>query len=432
MALGRCDNCGNEVPESRYCIRCGHLLQAAEPALSAIARVPGASAVGRGLSGVLSIDPSSLSGVRRAFAAAPQESVLRPTIVSTIFPQLPHSSMRAFRSCLALGLAAVLVLGLAKLFGVALIAGALMLPALVIIYMFDVNVFEDASLAVVLGTVAWGLATGIVAALVAKALSPSGTEVFSHGGMVLVRGIVIPLLSVVLILVGPLALLRFPRFSTVLDGATFAAASAATFVGAEAIVQAVSVLRYGLRPPGSVVPWLVQLALIAVALPLVTIAAMAAAAGAVWLKYRAPIRDRSALGRLGRPPIAMPLAAAMVVVAALVQLQLASGIALLVIAVLAGFGLLWLRQVIHVGLLEEALLIEDAPVIICANCDHRTRKGRFCENCGIALAALPGSRSGVQRAVDPFGDPLAEAEPSAPETDEHEIVSTDDPRDRDS
>jgi ribosomal protein L32 len=394
MALRRCENCGHEVPASRFCIRCGYELEAGERALSRLSRVPGASAVGRGVSGVLSLDPASLSGVRRAFAAAPSESVLRPAIVSTIFPKLPHSSMRAFRTCLALGAAAVLVLGVAKLYPVALIAAAVMLPTLVIIYMFDVNVFEDTSLAVVIGTVAWGLVTGVVTALIAKALSPSGTEVFTdaHGGIVFVRGILIPLLSVVLILAGPCALLRFPRFSTVLDGATFGAASASAFIGAEVIVQALSALANGLRPPGSVIPWLVQLAITAIALPLATMAAMAAAAGALWLKYRAPIRDRSALGRLGLVHVALPLGAAVVVVAAIVQAILPSGLALVVVAVLAMLALLWLRQVIHVGLLEEALLIEDAPVITCANCGQRTRKGRFCEYCGIALAALPASR----------------------------------------
>lgn len=50
---------------------------------------------------------------------------------------------------------------------------------------------------------------------------------------------------------------------------------------------------------------------------------------------------------------------------------------------------------IHLGLLEEALLIEDAPIITCANGGHRTRHGTFCESCGIALAALPASRSSV-------------------------------------
>ena len=350
------------------------------------------------MSGVLSLDPTSLSGVRRAFAAAPDESVLRPTIVSTIFPQLPRPSMAVFRRCLALGVATVLVLGLAKLYPVALIAGAVLLPMLVVLYLIDVNVFEEQSLPVVGGTLAWGLLTGALTAVIAKALSPSGSDVFvgGHGSLILTRGVVVPALSVVLILIGPLGLLRYPRFTTVLDGATFGAASASAFVGAEVIVQAFSALGHGLRPPGSIVPWLTQLAIIAIALPVLTMAAMGASSGAVWLKVRAPIRDRRALGRLGSPTVAVPLGVVLLVLAAIAQLTLASGLALAIIAALATAALLWLRQVIHVGLLEEALLIEDAPIITCANCGHRTRRGSFCEYCGIALAALPASRSSVR------------------------------------
>jgi ribosomal protein L32 len=397
MALTQCGNCGNEVPASRFCIRCGHELDGGARSLGS-SRVPGAAAIGRGLSGVMKIDPTSLSGVRRAFAAAPNESVLRPTIVSTLFPQLPHPSMAVFRTCLGLGLATVLVLGLAGLYPIALIAGAVLLPMLVVLYMVDVNVFEEQSLPVIGGTLAWGAVTGAVTALIAKGLSPSGSDVFvgGHGSLVLTRGVLIPLLSVALILIGPLALLRYPRFSTVLDGATFAAASASAFIGAEVIVQAISALGHGLRPPGSVVPWLVQLAIIAIALPLVTMAAMSATAGVVWLKLRAPIRDRSALGRLGSLYLAVPLGAGLLVLSAIVQLTLRGGLALVIIAALAVLALLWLRQVTHVGLLEEALLIEDAPMITCANCNHRTRRGTFCENCGIALAALPASRSSVR------------------------------------
>jgi ribosomal protein L32 len=406
MALRKCDHCGQEVPASRFCIRCGHQLEGGEQALSRFTRVPGASAVGRGVSGVLNIDPTSLSGVRRAFAAAPNESVLRPTIVSTIFPQLPRPSMGVFRRCLALGLATVLVLGLAKLYPVALIAGAVLFPMLVVLYLVDVNVFEEQSLRVIGATLLWGLLTGAVTALIAKALSPSGADVFVGGdrSLVLTRGVLIPVLSVVLIMLGPLALLRYPRFSTVLDGVTFGAATASAFVAAEVIVQALSALNHGLRPPGAVVPWLVQLAIIAIALPVLTMATMGAAVGAVWLKVRAPIRDRRALGRLGSPYVAVPLAGALLALAAIAQLELASGLALAIIAVLAVVALLWLRQVIHVGLLEEALLIEDAPMITCANCGHRTRRGSFCEYCGIALAALPSSRSSVR------ASPVAAAE----------------------
>jgi RsiW-degrading membrane proteinase PrsW (M82 family) len=364
-----------------------------------LAGVPGLAGVARGVSGVFGAGqpPSSLSGLRHAFAAAPNESVLRPSIVSTIFPQLPRSSMAAFRTCLGLGVATVASLGLAKLYPVALIVGAVLLPLLAVLYFYDVNIFEQQPLTVVGGTLAWGAATGVVTALVAKRLSPSGTQVFieSTGHAVLTRGVAIPLLSAFLIILGPLYLLRFPRFGTVLDGALFGAASAVSFGGAEVIVQGLSVLQDGLRPVGAVLPWLIKLGTIAVALPVTTMAVMGAASGAVWLRYRAPRHDRRALGRLGDPRFAIPPAVGILILASIIQIVLPIGAALLVVAALAVVALLWLRLVIHVGLLEAALDIAGGPVVVCANCHHRTRLGRFCENCGISLAALPASRSGV-------------------------------------
>ena len=328
---------------------------------------------------MLSIDPSSLSGVRRAFAAAPNESVLRPTIVSTIFPQLPRPSMAMFRTCLALGLATVLVLGLAKLYPVALIAGAVLLPVLVVLYMVDVNVFEEQSLPVIGGTLLWGLVAG-------AADGADRREPLAVGQRRVRRRPRQPRAdprradsacsASSLILAGPLTMLRYPRYSTVLDGATFAAASASAFVAAEVIVQALSALGHGLRPPGSVVPWLVQLAIDRGR------AAARHDGGDGRVRGRgvaeAPSADQGPLARSAasdRSYLALPLGAAMLVVSAVVQITLPSGVALAIIAVLAVLALLWLRQVIHVGLLEEALLIEDAPIITCANCGDRTRRG---------------------------------------------------------
>jgi hypothetical protein len=195
--------------------------------------------------------------------------------------------------------------------------------------------------------------------------------------------------------------MRYPRFNDVLDGATFGAGTAVAFTGVLVIAQAFSALDDGLKPPGELVPWLVKLAAIAVALPVLTMAVMGAASGALWLRYRTPVRDRSALGRLGKPLLAVPLAIGAIVLAAVLQVLLPIGLSLVLITVMAALGLIWLREVVHVGLLQEALEIEDAPAIVCANCGHHTRVGGFCEYCGISQAALPRSRSGSRSTVAP-------------------------------
>jgi len=402
MALTHCEWCEHEVPDSAFCYRCGH--QLGDPpesrGLSGTSKVVAKpSMIQRGISGVMGIPqgrPESLSGVRRAFAAAPDESVLRPSIVSTIFPQLPKPDMVAFRASLALGSATVLLLGVLKLYPIALIAAAIMVPALAILYFYDVNVYEDNPASVVALTLLCGAVGGVIAALIAKALLPTGAAVFteSDSDKVVLRGVVLPLISVALILVGPLILLRQKHFDDVLDGATFGAGAAVAFTGAEVIIQALDAFDGGLRPGGDILPWLARLMSIAVALPLLTMTVMGAATGALWLRYRAPIRDRSALGRLGKPAIAIPAAAVLLIAGALAQAALPVGVALVILAALAVVGILWLRRAVHVGLIEEALEIESAATAPCGNCGRNTRLGSFCEHCGIALSALPRSRSG--------------------------------------
>jgi RsiW-degrading membrane proteinase PrsW (M82 family) len=376
----RCPSCHNDVPEANFCVVCGHELGKA---------VPGRHAF---LTRIFGAPDDSLLAARRRFAANPREGVLRPSVVTSLFPQLPQSSTITFRISLVAGLAVVLALGLAKLFPIGLIAGAVLVPTLAILYFYDVDVYEDEPLRVVALTLLWGAATGIGWAFLVRAVSPTGARLFAETGghQFLTRGIVLPLLSVALMLAGPLILLPYRRFNDALDGATFGAASAVAFTGGALIVHAFDTLADGLRPPGQVGPWVVKLANIAIALPVLSMATIGALAGAFWLRYRAPVRDRNALGRLGKPLFALPLACLLIAGGAVVQLELPILLALIVLLAMDAVALVWLRAVVHVGLLEEAVEADAYwPEITCANCGHRTHGHTFCEHCGVALAALP-------------------------------------------
>src|SRR5205085_10548761 len=91
----------------------------------------------------------------------------------------------------------------------------------------------------------------------------------------------------------------------------------------------------------------------------------------------------------GRPEVAVPAAAALVVSGALGQLLLPKFAALALYVVLDAIALVWLRLVLHLGLLEEATEHEVGPDIVCANCGQATPTHTFCINCGISLQALP-------------------------------------------
>src|SRR3954447_4515320 len=195
----RCDDCGQEVPEGHFCIRCGN-----------------------------SLSEELARRSKRGFAANPREGVNRPSLVSSIFPQLPRTDMDTFRAALLLGVAVVVVLAVFRLFPMAIVASAVLTPLLVVLYLYDVDVYEDEPISVIAFTMVWGVAAGIVAGLLAKGFASSGAALLdrSSGSTTLTLGVLMPVISVVLMIAGPLLLLPRKSFNDVLDGATFGGAAA--------------------------------------------------------------------------------------------------------------------------------------------------------------------------------------------------------------
>lgn len=363
--MRECPTCHEQTPEGNYCVRCGAPLAVKQPQPRA----------------------------QGEYAAAPGERRYEPRIISTLFPHLPRHSMRHFRIALLLGTVLVVVLGVLRLFPVALISAALLLPLLTALYFYDVNIYEHEPWWASAWTLGWGLAAGVGVGILAKAIAPSGAAVINRGNSadVFTLGILVPALGVAVMLLGPLVLLRYRRFNETLDGAAFGAATAATFAAAEAVVVGVGVLGGGLRPAGAAAPWVARLLAIAVATPVLSMSAVGAATAALWLRYRAPATDRRALGPLGIPAVAIVTAAVLVIAGALGETFMAGGVWLAWLVVLDLVGLILLRRAMHVGLLEEAQEVDIGPDITCANCGATTATHTFCGNCGIALKALPKS-----------------------------------------
>src|SRR2546423_6489546 len=102
-------------------------------------------------------------------------------VVSSLFPHLPRSSHLFFRIALALGAAVIVGLAAARLFPLALIAAAMLLPVLVVLYLLDVNVYEDEPAWAMALTIVWGALTGVGFGILALAISPSATSLIVHG-----------------------------------------------------------------------------------------------------------------------------------------------------------------------------------------------------------------------------------------------------------
>jgi len=122
-----------------------------------------------------------------------------------------------------------------------------------------------------------------------------------------------------------------------------------------------------------------------------TACAIGAAAGTLWLRFRPAGDGRSVLGPFGRPLLAVPLAAALLVAAALIELYTRTWLQVFLLFLDALLALVWARQLIHLGLLDEASEIQIGPPVVCGNCGEQTPRHSFCASCGISLRALPKS-----------------------------------------
>src|SRR6188508_2368352 len=378
-----CNQCGHNVPRLRYCIRCGHPLD----------------------------DEYLGEQLRRkgSFAAQPDEPV-RTIAVSTLFPQLPRADMHIFRIALLVGTALVVALAAVGAFPLAVSTAAVIVPLLMVLYLWDVDVYEDEPRIVIGATMAWGAVMGVLASIIVHRLPAPTTAQGIDTSALILAAVVVPLVSGLVMLAGPLLLLRWRRFNDVLDGATFGSASAVAFVGAKLLADSTSQWNAGLRPGGDPGQWAIKIVSLGIIEPLIAAGVIGAVAGAFWLHYRAPVADRSGLGLIGQPLTAMLAGGALLVAAGLARSTLDPVLTLLVELVVVAIALLWLRVVIHFGLLEEAREVGIGPSLRCPNCGQETPHHTFCGNCGISLAALP--RRARPHVHPEAGAPAAPAEPS--------------------
>jgi hypothetical protein len=361
LEFDSCPECGSAISVGTHCIRCGTETQSAS----------------------------------RGFAASPTEPTYLPSVASTLFPQLPRSSLWPFRFALVGGAAVLAGLGAAGLFPLGLMAAAVLVPLLVVLYVYAVDVYEDEPLRVLALTVAWGILAGVGFGILERAVAPDATALpfTSTTWLVTVEGVLLAAVAVVLAAAGPFALLPYERFNDVLDGATFGVTSAAAFAGSSVIASSSGLFAEGFRPVADADVWIFRLLQQGIATPLLFAGAIGGLAGSAWLRYRAPARDRHRLGALGHPLVAFVVAGLLVAAARVAVIELTPWQALLVSIVLVTAALLWLRLVIHVGLVEESFEGNEGPSVVCANCGNDTPSYGFCAHCGVALKALPKARA---------------------------------------
>lgn len=359
-----------------------------------------------------------------AYAAAPEEQMLRSSVVTTLFPHLPPRSRSAFRAGLA-ALVLVLVALALQHWQAALIAvSAFGVPLIFQFYVQQCHAYRDLRpwrllLPLLIGAglgVAWALLTGpLLAGSSLKTLS------FHESAMMRIwEGLAVQVGGAILMLV-PAVLLRVLRPPTreSLDGFLIGAAGAIAYTAAATLTRAAPQLATGLvahdRTAGSL---LVQAGITGIAMPVTAAAAGGIVGAAIWFARRTDPSRQPGWPDRGVVLPALAVVVAIYVAVGLVDIsRLPQGVQLGLQLLLAAFAVLALRSTVHMALLHEAPDVTERQPLLCAHCRHVVPDMAFCPNCGIAARASSRSSRDARRAAGAnrlddgqfVGDPQAAA-----------------------
>jgi len=352
-----CPHCGFSVPAGEFCGNCGAHLTSGSTRRS------------------------------HAYAAMPTQRVAQVAIVSTLFPHLAHRQSGPFRIALAAGGALVVMLAALHLFAPATVAAVFLLPVLYLMYLYEVEVYEDEPWLVVGATMVLGALLGLAFADLAGASLSQLLLTEDRESAFVLSAIAIPVVAQLLMLAGPAFLYAFrARFREPLDGVTFGAASGLGFSLASSLTAFWPLIAGPLIANGSPIDWAVRLTRAGLLIALINACTTALIAAALWL-HRYDTRPGSrpfSTSLLGALTVALGAQIAVGVIGTVVG-DLAVGFILL--AVIAGGLLLYIRVVIHDALLVEGAELGIGPDAPCPECHRLVPTMRFCPACGAARAA---------------------------------------------
>jgi rRNA maturation endonuclease Nob1 len=356
--LVTCSHCGSTVPGGEFCGRCG-------AHLTGSARRP------------------------HAYAAVPSERLAQLSLITTLFPHLPHRHGAQFRIALVAGGVLVVMLAALHLFAPATVAAMLVLPVLYLIYLYEVEIYDEEPWLVIGATMVAGAILGFAFTRAAGGALSDLVLTGDRATALAFAGVAIPIVAQALMLAGPLAL-YFLRgsFREPLDGLAFGAASALGFTLAASLTQFWPLLAGPLVASGSPLDWAVRLTRAGLLVSIVNACTTAVVTASLWLN------------RFGGRARGGPVHANVAVAAAVAfTVQVALGVIAFevddlvvdvgVLAVAAAALLLYTRVVVHDALLVEGIEHQIGPEAPCPECHRLVPAMAFCPACGAARAAAP-------------------------------------------
>ncbi|MDT5010205.1 MAG: hypothetical protein QOH57_1822 [Mycobacterium sp.] len=338
----------------------------------------------------------------RSFGSAPNESVLLPSVASSLFPHLGHSSRRPFRVGIILLVVALVLFAVLRWQAPLVAVGTLGLPLLFLLYLHEsgayLHISPRALLLIAMVSIGFGVGWAwFTGAMIADSYDTAFGATMDSKQM-LREGLVIPVAGALLGLV-PTAVARWAGLGTreALDGFVIGALAATTFTAAATLTRLAPQFQTGLASelPISV---LISGALIrGLVMSLITASAGGMVGAALWFTKPDPAHQHP--GQV----LARPLPALGVVVIAAAALGLidaspaSEGWELVVYIGVAVAMLICLRVVLHMALLREAHDSSTLEPILCDNCGHVVPDMAFCPACGVATQSSSRSSRSARR-----------------------------------
>jgi hypothetical protein len=409
---------------------------------------------------------------RKSFAARPDEPVASFALISSIMPRGAGRRPQTYRIAFAIALLVALIAAIFGAMPIAVLVAAFAVPVVYIVYIYDVNLWEDEPLIVT------GLAFLLTGALTVgftllwtylRGPVPYGTTTYEGSltaaptvGTFLLVALVVPIVGEAIRQVGPVLLASRPEFDDLMDGLSFGVISGVSYSCFDTLVRQWDLLTGGLQgsDPGL---WVSLIFLEGFVKPLI----IGTASGIA-------VAEFSGLGRgydgftpryfrgVGEAILANSAYQAGTYLFSFVGnatlgviLSILWGLLILAILILR------IRTVLHAGLMEAALERSardrgnesTAELQYCAHCEMPLAEhAAFCDACGTAVRVQPKpSRptvgavlrtAGPEESIVPgFDTPVAGEEPpagtkhparAAPDetTADDESGGSTDPRDR--
>lgn len=347
---------------------------------------------------------SSDEARRRSFAAKPDEPVASFALISTIMPRGVGQRPQTYRIALTIALVVALIAAIFGALPIAVLVAAFAVPIVYIVYLYDVNLWEDEPILVT------GLAfalTGVLAlifTIVWTALSPVMFRVgtldgsLANGprvGSFLLIAVLVPVVGELIRQIGPCLLASRPRFDDLMDGLTFGVISGVAYSAFDTLVRHGNKLFGGLTDTSDPGFWVSLIFLEGLVKPLI----MGTATGIACAEFSGLGKGYDGFS----PRYVRGLAEAVLANVAFgagtylfsflnptmgVLLSIVWGLIILAILILR------VRNVLHVGLMEAALersaraggVGETGELAFCAHCEMPLLAGAsFCNACGTAI-----------------------------------------------